>query len=389
MRASTRNRRGGAAAAALLGAIALAGCGGGSGSGTTPATTATTPTATTGGPRIVEVSFSDAGCAPAELTVPSGATTFQVTNNGSTTVGEYELLDQQYVILGEVYLTADETGTFTITLQPGRYRTLCPGGTETPEGVVIVTGERVELPSTPLHLRAVASYRTFLEAETEKLVMLTRQFAAAVDAGDIDEAKRLFPISREPYERVEPVAESFGPLDPAIDAREGDVPDAEWSGFHRIEKALWVDNTTEGMSEFTRRLVADTERLRDLVKDVKLEPAQIANGAKELIDEIFTSKITGEEDRYSHTDLWDFKANLDGSRRAYESVRPLLIGRNPQLAATIEERMRAVERELQRHREGDGFVLYTSLTPADTRRLAVLLDAVAEPIGRVAALVVR
>ena len=352
------------AAASALATLALAACGGGSG-GSPPATTA--PTSTTG-PRVVEASVSDAGCDQAELTVPSGPATFRVTNHGSTTVGEYELVDSEYVVLGEVYLAADETGSFTLTLQPGRYRTLCPGGTSRPEGVLIVTGERVGPPATPLAQRAVASYRTFLESETALLVQHTGRFAAAIEGGDLREARRLFPIAREPYERVEPVAERFGDLDPFLDAREGDVPDAQWRGFHRIEKGLWVANTTDGLATLAQTLVADTQRLQSLVATVDLEPAQIANGAKELIDEIFRSKITGEEDRYSHTDLWDFAANIAGARAAFEAVRPLMITRHPALADTVQARLRAVEEELDRFRRGDGYVAYTAL-----RHLELLL----------------
>jgi iron uptake system component EfeO len=338
---------------------------------------------------VVDVSVSDAGCDQAELTLPSGPTTFRVANRGSSTVGEYELVDSQYVVLGEVYLTADQTGTFSLTLQPGRYRTLCPGGTERPEGALIVTGERVGPPATPLNQRAVQSYRRFLESRLGLLLQRTRQFVAAVQAGDVAEAKRLFPIAREPYESVEPVAERFGDLDPRIDAREGDVPDAQWGGFHRIEKALWISGSTTGVEETAQALLQNVQQLRSMVRTIELEPAQIANGAKELIDEIFASKITGEEDRYSHTDLWDFAANIAGSRAAFEAVRPLLIDRQPALADTVQARLRAVEEELARFRTGAGYVSYTTLRPAETRRLAVLLDALAEPIGQVAAAVVQ
>jgi len=376
-------------------ALALAACGGGGSGNSTPATmapartTSTVPTTTTSARRVVDVSVSDAGCDQAELTLPSGPTTFRVVNHGSSTVGEYELVDNQYVVLGEVYLTADQTGTFSLTLQPGRYRTLCPGGTDHPEGTLVVTGERVGPPATPLHQRAVESYRRFLETELGLLLQRTRQFVAAVQAGDVTEAKRLFPVAREPYESVEPVAERFGDLDPELDAREGDVPDAQWGGFHRIEKALWISGTTKGVEATAQALLQNVRGLRDLVRTVDLEPAQIANGAKELIDEIFASKITGEEDRYSHTDLWDFAANIAGSRAAFEAVRPLLITRQPALAETVQTRLRAVEEELARFRKGQGYVLYTALEPADTRRLAVLLDALAEPMGQVAAAVVQ
>ncbi|WP_276202557.1 imelysin family protein, partial [Acinetobacter baumannii] len=68
----------------------------------------------------------------------------------------------------------------------------------------------------------------------------------AVKAGEIEKAKELYAPSRQYFERIEPVAESFGNLDPDIDARDTDVPAEEFKGFHHIERALWKDNTTKG-----------------------------------------------------------------------------------------------------------------------------------------------
>ena len=44
-----------------------------------------------------------------------------------------------------------------------------------------------------------------------------------------------------------------------------------------------------------------------------LQPAQVANGSVDLLGEVAKSKVTGEEERYSHTDLGDFEANVDGA----------------------------------------------------------------------------
>ena len=90
-------------------------------------------------------------------------------------------------------------------------------------------------------------------------------------------AKRAYPAARVPYERIEPVAESFGDLDPAIDARAGDVPAAQWGGFHRIEQALWLRNTTKGMEPVARKLPADVTELRRKVRTVKLDASEITN----------------------------------------------------------------------------------------------------------------
>lgn len=64
----------------------------------------------------------------------------------------------------------------------------------------------------------------------------TEEFTNAVKAGELDKAKALYAPARMYYERIEPIAEALGDLDPNIDARDGDVDAADWRGFHRIEK---------------------------------------------------------------------------------------------------------------------------------------------------------
>jgi iron uptake system component EfeO len=223
---------------------------------------------------------------------------------------------------------------------------------------------------------------------TKALVTKTEAFAAAVESGDVERAKALYPAARIPYERVEPVAESFGNLDPEIDAREGDVPAAKWTGFHPIERGLWIDGTTAGLTPLARGLVADVKRLEAKAADLDLQAAQVANGANALLDEVSASKITGEEERYSHTDLVDFEANVEGSRAAFNSVSPLLRERDPALADEISRRFDAVEAALRPYQRGSGYVSYTELTKADKRKLAQSIDALAEPLSQVAALIV-
>ena len=176
---------------------------------------------------------------------------------------------------------------------------------------------------------------------------------------------------------------------PAIDARENDVAaGAAFSGFHRLERALWQQNSLVGMAPIAKKLLADVITLQGLVKTVDLDPATIANGAVGLLNEVSASKITGEEDRYSHTDLWDFAANVVGAQAAFSAVRPLVAARSATLATTIDAGFRAVLDALQPYQKGTGFVLYNTLTAADTQTLSQLIDALADPLSQVAAIVV-
>jgi iron uptake system component EfeO len=252
-------------------------------------------------------------------------------------------------------------------------------------GETTTTTEVTAQVSNPKVEAVVAHYRDYLQENADELVATTKPFVAAVVAGNVAEAKALYAAPRIPYERIEPVADSFGALDPKIDARENDVAAGEFEGFHRIEKALWEEGTTDGMAPVAEQLQRDVEALAAKVKGVELQPVQIAEGANGLLGEVSASKITGEEERYSHIDLVDFEANVEGSETAFEAVKPLLDESDPDLAAEIESHFKAVFNSLQPYRTEDGFVSYTELTKADTRKLAREIDALAEELSQVPA----
>ena len=360
------------AATGVAAGLALAGCGGGG------------DKQTSGGGRTVGVTLTAAGCDPAEFRLPAGPTTFAVSNTGADSVTEFELLDGDHIV-GEVENQAPGlSGHFSVTLKPGRYTMYCPGA-KTERGPLVVTGAVSK--ATVAAAAAVARYRRYIESQTALLVAETRRFTQQLRAGDLAGAKAAYVNARVPYERIEPVAESFGNLDPAIDARAGDVPDAEWTGFHPIERQLWAKGTTDGTGALARKLVTDVTDLERRVETVELEPAQVANGSVELLGEVSKSKISGEEERYSHIDLVDFEANVEGAKAAFASVSDLVAAKQPALAKEIDRRFEAVETALEPYRRGDSFVSYTTLTKADTRVLSRSIDSLAEPLSQVGAIV--
>lgn len=240
----------------------------------------------------------------------------------------------------------------------------------------------------PKLAEAVADYRRYVAVEADELLVKTEKFVGLVKAGDVAGAKRYYPVARTHWERIEPVAEIFGDLDPAIDGRENDVaPGKDFTGFHRLEKDLWVEGDVSGSDRTADRLLADVKRIVKLAKAERLTPLQLANGSKELLDEVASTKITGEEDRYSHTDLWDFAANLEGSRAALDALRPAIEERDPKLLADLDRRFAEAVDALDRHRKGTGYELHTELSTADLKRLSDVINALAEPVSRVAAVV--
>jgi high-affinity iron transporter len=338
-----------------------------------------TSAAATGGHRTVSVALTDAGCAP--LRVTSGPTTFVVTNKGTSNVTEAEVV-QGGRALGEAEnVTSGLSGRFSLTLQPGRYELRCPGGAHESASLV-VTGARASTALDPALRRGIDGYRAYLERETAALVTGVERLRRALASGDLAAARRAYAVARAPYERVEPVAESFGDLDPRIDARANDVPRSQWTGFHPIERRLWVADTTRGTAALADGLVANARKLQRLVRGVKLEPAQVGNGANELLGEVSKSKITGEEERYSHLDLLYFDANVDGARAAFDAIRPALVGKDPSLVAEIERRFGLVEAALRPLEHAGAFVPYTALRKPQVRRLSEVIDGLAEPLSR-------
>ncbi|AZA11075.1 iron uptake system protein EfeO [Corynebacterium gerontici] len=234
---------------------------------------------------------------------------------------------------------------------------------------------------------AVSDYTGYVRGQVSSLQGVGGDFIAAVKAGDVEKSKELYPVARQPYERIEPVAESFGDLDARIDQREADLEQGDqWSGFHKIEKALWVDGQiTDETKKDAEQLSKDIEELAKKVNaaDYELNVDEIAHGAQELLDEVSTSKITGEENVFSHADLYDFEANLEGSKSAVNSLAPVISKTQPELLGEINSEFGKVMGMLGQYRQGDGFVSYEQVNEQQRKELSSALDALTAKVAEV------
>ena len=374
----------------------LAGCTDNSRTGTSDATASVNP-------RILTVRATDSECKLSSTSAPSGTLTFAVTNGGAKVTEFYLYGEDGKRIVGEVEnIGPGITRELVMKVKPGSYITACkPGmagdGIRAPFSVSD-SGEEQGPSGSDVELveQANQDYQKYVEDQTEQLVAGTAQFVAAYKAGKDDEARAIYPVARMHWERIETVAESFGDLDPKLDLREADLePGQKWTGWHRIEKDLWPARAKnyEQLSKAERvvysdDLVKNTAILHDRVEDLTFTADEIANGSRGLLDEVATGKVTGEEEYWSRTDLWDFQANIEGAAVAFEGLRPVLSQKNPELDRQIAGEFAAVQALLDAQREGAGFKSYDDLSQAEVKELSNAVNALSEPLSKLAAAVV-
>jgi iron uptake system component EfeO len=233
----------------------------------------------------------------------------------------------------------------------------------------------------------IAKYKIYVTKNVKQLVTDTRTFTDAVKSGDIETAKKLFGPTRMSYERIEPVAELFSDLDGSIDSRADDHEKAEkdpdFTGFHRIEYGLWSENSTKGLAPVADKLMSDVLDLQKRLAKLTFPPSKVVGGAAALMEEVAATKISGEEDRYSHTDLYDFQANFEGAYEIVQLLHPLIEKENKDFAKKVDANFKVVFDTLAKYKTADGgFEDYSKLTDADRRLLAGRVHVLAEDLSK-------
>lgn len=356
-----------------------------------------------GDERTISVTSTDDACEVSTTDVPEGPLTFTVKNAGTRATEFYLLGEDGLRVVGEVEnIGPNLSRDLVVTVPAGTYTTACKPGMGG-EGIradftvarstdgSVAAGDRASI------ALAEKNYTAYVKDQSDQLLTKTKQFVALYRAGKDGEARDLYARARVHWERIETVAESFGDLDPKMDAREADLePGQRWTGWHRIEKDLWPQEakgytplTDAERTTYGDDLLENTRTLDARIQKMSFTIDQIANGSRGLLEEVATGKVTGEEEAWSHTDLWDFQANVDGARVGYDGVRPVLVANgDTELATQLDSRFEELQQLLDQHAEGDGFVLYTDLSTAEVKELSDAVNALSEPLSKLTAAVV-
>ena len=375
----------------------------------------------------LDVQANEDSCKVATDSVESGTSTFSITNAGERVTEFYVLAEDGLRVIAErENIAPGSTADLTVQLEPGSYYTACkPGlrGANVGQSEFTVTGEPIQYSESDEKRfnEARDNYVAFVQNEVAELLPKVEEFAEAYAAGDDEKAKELYPTTRVHYERIEPVAEALGVLDARIDYREVDyIAEAdelakddptftEWLGFHRMEKDLWPPaedaknadgaparegwepSTPEHRREIADTLIADVEQLNttvnapNFIEDQDITVDTVSNGAMGLLEEVATTKVTGEENWWSHKDLYDFQANIQGSRIAFDMVKGIAAERGEEgqkLIDDIENRFNDIQELLDQYGSLEsGFVDYDQVDSGEQAKLTRSLDALREPLS--------
>ncbi|MGC5167207.1 iron uptake system protein EfeO [Luteimicrobium sp. DT211] len=389
--------------AGLAGAVALvaSGCSGDGDASAKPDATSS------GGAAKVDVTLTAASgsdaCELSADSVPAGPVTFTVTNKDSAAITEFEILSGDRIV-GEKENLAPGLApvTFTVTLGGGTYQAYCPGA-QTDTVDLTVTGEA----ATPtggvqdVLAQGTTTYGAYVDSQVADMVTAIKALQAAVDAGDVAAAQKAYAAARPFYEKVESDVAGFvlpgsdptdntGNLDYLVDMRASNLdPAVGWHGFHAVERDLFEKKAISADTEkLAAELTANVTKLSDLASGLTYKPEDLANGAAGLLEEVQANKIKGEEEKYSHLDLVDFAANVEGAEQAFANLEPGLETIDPDLTKQVTTQFDAVKQTLTAYEDPSALGGYKAWTPelrrADAAKLSQAVQALQEPLSRIA-----
>ncbi|MFG2191340.1 iron uptake system protein EfeO [Streptomyces sp. NPDC048639] len=344
----------------------------------------------------IEVTASDSACEVSKKEFPAGHVKLAVENTGDKVTEVYIYAPGDRIVTERENIGPGTTADITAEVKAGAYEIACKPGMKG-QGIrqkVQATGGGAPKKTDPRLDKAVAEYRRYAQAQADETLPKVEIFTDAVEKGDVEGAKKAYAPSRIGWERTEPVAESFGDIDPKVDLREDGLEKGqEWTGWHRLEKALWQDKKIGAEEKkLAGTLVKDLQDWQKRVGKAEINPTAMANGAKELLDEVATGKVTGEEERYSHTDLVDFKANVEGAQKSYELLKPVAAENDAALTKDLDRQFAALNKLLDKYREDPAsyeFTSYDKVGKAERKELSDGVNSLAEPLSKLAAAVVK
>ncbi|WDH50776.1 iron uptake system protein EfeO [Pseudomonas chlororaphis] len=336
----------------------------------------------------ITVTIHPHSCEPNALSVPAGPASFRIVNRSDRAV-EWEILDGVLVVEERENIAPGLSQVINARLQPGDYAITC-GLLSNPRGTLHVTptaesdAQAKARPSMVAFIGPLSEFRVYLSRQSSALIKAVSELEHAIQAGDLAQAQALYLPARAAYQRLAPAAQRLGELDNRINARadyfEKREQDPAFVGFHRLEYALFQQRDLSGLAPIAQRLLSDVASLKQQLLAQSLPPEQLVSlvaRSQRSIAEVRAS--SGEEERYSHSDLNGFAASLETTRKVVDLLRPLLAKPAAPLLAQIDGALDALDSQYSALRSTEGYASYDSVGADQRKRIAdqakVLADA--------------
>ena len=336
----------------------------------------------------VLVTIHPHSCEPNALTVPAGRASFRIVNRSDRAV-EWEILDGVLVVEERENIAPGLSQVINANLLPGDYAITC-GLLSNPRGTLHVTPTAASdaaakaRPSMVAFIGPLSEFRVYLSSQSTALIKAVAALEQAIETGDLSQAQALYVPARAAYQRLAPAAQRLAELDNAINARadyfDKREQDPGFVGFHRLEYALFEQRNLDGLTPIAQRLSSDVSALKQQLLAQSLPPEQLVSIVVRNLNSLADVRAaSGEEERYSHTDLNGFAANLDASRKVVELLRPLLSKSAAERLPTLDSAITAFDAELNGFKVKDGYVSYDTVSAEQRKHIAdkakVLADA--------------
>ncbi|HEF4763233.1 TPA: iron uptake system protein EfeO [Pseudomonas putida] len=340
----------------------------------------------------VVVTIHPHSCEPNALTVPAGNASFRIVNRSDRAV-EWEILDGVLVVEERENIAPGLSQVINAHLAPGDYAITC-GLLSNPRGTLHVTPTAASdaaakaRPSMVAFVGPLSEFRVYLSRQGTALIKAVSALDQAIEAGDLSQAQALYVPARAAYQRLAPAAQRLAELDNGINARadyfEKREQDPAFSGFHRLEYALFQQRNLNGLAPVAQRLLADVTTLKQQLLAQSLPPEQLVSIVVRSLNTLADVRASsGEEERYSHSDLYGFAGNLDAARKVVELLRPLLAKSATDLLPKIDSAVAAFAAEINSFRVKDGFASYDSVSAEQRQQIANKAKALAAELDAI------
>ncbi|CAI9400411.1 Iron uptake system component EfeO [Pleomorphomonas sp. T1.2MG-36] len=342
-------------------------------------------------PGTIAVRVGDKSCEPMDLTVPAGRSVFEIENASNRPI-EWEILDGVMVVEERENIAPGFRSQLAARLKPGVYDITC-GLLSNPRGKLTVTAsahseaEKVK-PPLKAFIGPLSEYKVFLAVQSGRMVQAVESLSTAIGAGDMDAAKSAYATARTAYRHVEAVSGRIADLENAIDPvatyLAGREQDPGFTGFHRIEFGLWRDASTAGLKPVADKLVADVMALRDRLKAVKFEPADLAGNAAREARRLAEGPVISGDNLYANDDLAELAAAVEGLEKPASLLLPLASEASPDVAKATTDAFAAVRAELGKLGGAESSPIAYGEVSTDARKaLAATFVALADAIDRI------